>query len=127
MRFSRLKRVANKSPDQAAKTLKDKNLKNFLSVFRDWKVYPPLCATGRVLAPAAGAQEELRGPRLSFPVGGDGPRAPPALGSTPLSPVLGSREGWAAFKGSREGGVASWAGRAEAGLLPPSACGRGGG
>jgi len=26
-RFSRLKRVAKKSPDQAAKTLKDKNLK----------------------------------------------------------------------------------------------------
>ena len=91
------------------------------------QTFVALCATGRVLAPAAGAQEELRGPRLSFPVGGDGPRAPPALGSTPLSPVLGSREGWAAFKGSREGGVASWAGRAEAGLLPPSACGRGGG
>ena len=40
MRFSRLKWVANKPPGQAAKTLKDKILKNFLSVFRDWKVYP---------------------------------------------------------------------------------------
>ena len=40
MRFSRLKLVANKSPGQAAKTLKDKIVKNFLSVFRDWKVYP---------------------------------------------------------------------------------------
>ena len=39
MRFSRLKWVAIKSPVQAAKTLKDKNLKIFLSVFRDWKVY----------------------------------------------------------------------------------------
>ena len=39
-RFSRLKWVANKKPGQAAKTLKDKILKNFLSVFRDWKVYP---------------------------------------------------------------------------------------
>ena len=38
-RFSRLKWVANKSPSQAAKTLKDKILKNFLSVFRNWKVY----------------------------------------------------------------------------------------
>ena len=27
-------------PGQATKTLKDKILKNFLSVFRDWKVYP---------------------------------------------------------------------------------------
>ena len=40
MRFSRLKWVANKMPGQAAKTLKDKVLKNFLSVFCDWKVYP---------------------------------------------------------------------------------------
>ena len=32
-RFSRLKRVAKKSPDQAAKTLKDKNLKNFSKYF----------------------------------------------------------------------------------------------
>ena len=39
-RFSRLKWVANKSPGLAAKTLKDKIVKNFLSVFRDWKVYP---------------------------------------------------------------------------------------
>ena len=38
--FSRLKWVANKSPGLAAKTLKDKIVKNFLSVFRDWKVYP---------------------------------------------------------------------------------------
>ena len=38
-RFSRLKWVANKSPGLAAKTLKDKIVKNFLSVFRDWKVY----------------------------------------------------------------------------------------
>ena len=35
MRFLRLKRVANKSPGQAAKTLKDKIVKNFLSVFCD--------------------------------------------------------------------------------------------
>ena len=28
------------SPGQAAKTLKVKIMKNFLSVFRDWKVYP---------------------------------------------------------------------------------------
>ena len=34
-RFSWLKWVANKSPGQAAKTLKDKIVKNFLSVFRD--------------------------------------------------------------------------------------------
>ena len=34
-RFSRLKLVANKSPGQAAKTLKDKIVKNFLSVFHD--------------------------------------------------------------------------------------------
>ena len=40
MRFSRLRWVTNKSPGQAAKTLKDKIVKNFLSVFRDWKVYP---------------------------------------------------------------------------------------
>ena len=33
--FSRLKQVASKSPGQAAKTLKDKIVKNFLSVFRD--------------------------------------------------------------------------------------------
>ena len=39
-RFSRLKWVANKTPSQAAKTFKDKILKNFLSVFHDWKVYP---------------------------------------------------------------------------------------
>ena len=32
-RFSRLKWVATKSPDQAAKTLKDKNLKNFSKCF----------------------------------------------------------------------------------------------
>ena len=38
--FSRLKWVTNKSPGLAAKTLKDKIVKNFLSVFRDWKVYP---------------------------------------------------------------------------------------
>ena len=38
-RFSRLKLVANKSPGQAAKTLKDKIVKNFLSVFHNWKVY----------------------------------------------------------------------------------------
>ena len=37
--FSQLKWVANKPPGQAAKTHKDKILKNFLSVFRDWKVY----------------------------------------------------------------------------------------
>ena len=30
----------NKLQGLAAKTLKDKILKNFLSVFRDWKVYP---------------------------------------------------------------------------------------
>ena len=30
----------SESPGQAAKTLKDKILKNFLSVFRNWKVYP---------------------------------------------------------------------------------------
>ena len=40
MRFSRLRWVTNKSPGQAAKTLKDKIVNNFLSVFRDWKVYP---------------------------------------------------------------------------------------
>ena len=34
-RFSRLKWVANKSLGLAAKTLKDKIVKNFLSVFRD--------------------------------------------------------------------------------------------
>ena len=39
-RFSRLKWVANKSPGLATKTLKDKIVKNFLSVFRNWKVYP---------------------------------------------------------------------------------------
>ena len=39
-RFSRLMWVANKSPGLVAKTLKDKIVKNFLSVFRDWKVYP---------------------------------------------------------------------------------------
>ena len=38
--FSRLKWVANKSPGLAAKILKDKIVKNFLSIFRDWKVYP---------------------------------------------------------------------------------------
>ena len=87
------------------------------------QTFVALCATGRVLAPAAGAREELLGPRLGFPVGGDGPWDPPVLGRSPLSPVLGSREGWAAFKGSREGGVASWAGAAEPGLLPPNAWG----
>ena len=39
-RFSRLKQVANKSPGQAAKTLKVRIVKNFLSVFRNYKVYP---------------------------------------------------------------------------------------
>ena len=40
-RFSRLKWVANKLPELAAKTLKDTNVKKkFLSVFRDWKDYP---------------------------------------------------------------------------------------
>ena len=39
-RVSRLKWVANKSPGLAAKTLKDKIVKKFLSVFRNWKVYP---------------------------------------------------------------------------------------
>ena len=39
-RFSRLKWVANKSPGLAAQTLKDKIVKNFLSVFHDWKVHP---------------------------------------------------------------------------------------
>ena len=39
-RFSRLKWIANKSPGLAAKSLKDKIVKKFLSVFRDWKVYP---------------------------------------------------------------------------------------
>ena len=38
--FSRLGWVANKSSGQATKTLKDKIEKKFLSVFRDWKVYP---------------------------------------------------------------------------------------
>ena len=38
--FSRLKWVANKSLGLATKTLEDKIVKNFLSVFRDWKVYP---------------------------------------------------------------------------------------
>ena len=38
--FSRLKQVANKSLGQAAKTLKVKIVKNFLSVFCYWKVYP---------------------------------------------------------------------------------------
>ena len=38
--FSLLKWVAIKSPGQAAKTLKGKILKNFLSIFRNWKVYP---------------------------------------------------------------------------------------
>ena len=38
--FSRLKWVTNKSPELAAKTLKDKIVKNFLSVFCDWMVYP---------------------------------------------------------------------------------------
>ena len=36
---SRLKWVANKSPGLAGKTLEEKIVKNFLSVFRDWKVY----------------------------------------------------------------------------------------
>ena len=35
MHFSRLGKVANKSPGQATKTLKYKIVKNFLSVFRD--------------------------------------------------------------------------------------------
>ena len=39
-RFSRLKWVANKSPGLAAQTLKDKIVKNVLSVFHNWKVYP---------------------------------------------------------------------------------------
>ena len=39
-RFSRLKWVTNKTPGLAAKTRKDKIVKNFLSVFRNWKVYP---------------------------------------------------------------------------------------
>ena len=39
-RFLRLKWVANKLPGLATKTLKDKIVKNFLSVFHDWKVYP---------------------------------------------------------------------------------------
>ena len=39
MRFSRLSQVAWKSPKQAARNLETKNLKIFLSVFRDWKVY----------------------------------------------------------------------------------------
>ena len=37
---TRIFRNWNKSPGQAAKTLKVKIVKNFLSVFRDWKVYP---------------------------------------------------------------------------------------
>ena len=40
MRFSQLKEVANKSLGQAAKTLKVKIVKKFLSVFCDWKVCP---------------------------------------------------------------------------------------
>ena len=39
MRFLQLKWVTNKSPGLATKTLKDKIEKNFLSVFRNWKVY----------------------------------------------------------------------------------------
>ena len=39
-RFSRLNQVACKSPKQATRNLETKNLKTFLSVFRDWKVYP---------------------------------------------------------------------------------------
>ena len=38
--FSRLGWVTNKSSGLAAKTLEDKIVKNFLSVFHDWKVYP---------------------------------------------------------------------------------------
>ena len=38
--FLQLSWVANKSPGLAAKTLKDKVVKNFLSVFHNWKVYP---------------------------------------------------------------------------------------
>ena len=38
-RFSRLKQVACKSPGPAVRTLKRKLLKNFLSVFRDWKFH----------------------------------------------------------------------------------------
>ena len=37
--FSWLKWVANKSPGLAAKTFKDKIVKNFLSVFCNWKIY----------------------------------------------------------------------------------------
>ena len=44
MHFSQLNQVANKSLSQATKHLRDKIfekfLKNFLSVFRDWKVHP---------------------------------------------------------------------------------------
>ena len=39
-RFLQLKWVTNKSLGLAAKTLKDKIVKNFLSVFCNWKVYP---------------------------------------------------------------------------------------
>ena len=38
--FTWLKWVANKLPSLTTKTLKDKIVKNFPSVFRDWKVYP---------------------------------------------------------------------------------------
>ena len=38
--FSRLNQVASKSSGPTARTLKNKNLKYFLSVFRNWKVYP---------------------------------------------------------------------------------------
>ena len=39
-RFSRLKRVANKSPVQVAKTLKEKSLKNFSKCFSRLEVLP---------------------------------------------------------------------------------------
>ena len=38
-RFSRLSQVACQSPGPAARTVERKLVKNFLSVFRDWKVY----------------------------------------------------------------------------------------
>ena len=38
-RFSQLSQVAYKSPGPAAKTLERKLLKNFLSVFCDWKFH----------------------------------------------------------------------------------------
>lgn len=41
------------------------------------QTFVALCATGRVLAPAAGAREELLGPCLGFRVGGDAGTSPP--------------------------------------------------